>query len=60
MITDKSQSKDSTPARMPITSMMITITIRMDSIRLMMNPLLASWAITFSGYKGDNEDAEYH
>ena len=41
----------STPARMPITSMMITITIRMDSIRLMMNPLLASWAITFSGYR---------
>ena len=39
----------SRPARMPITNMMITITIKMDSIRLMMNPLLASLAMTFSG-----------
>ena len=38
----------SNPARSPITSMMITITIRMDSIRLMINPLLASLAISFS------------
>ena len=38
----------STPARSPITSMMMTITIRIDSTRLIINPLLASLAITFS------------
>ena len=32
----------SIPARSPITSMMITITMRRDSIRLMMKPLFAS------------------
>ena len=41
----------STPARKPITSIIITITIRIDSIRLMMNPLLASLAISFSRYR---------
>ena len=41
----------STPARKPITNMIITITIRIDSIRLMINPLLASLAISFSRYR---------
>ena len=44
-----SEEPINTPARRPITSMMMTITIRIDSIRLMMKPLLASLAMTFSG-----------
>ena len=44
-----SEEPMSTPARIPITSMMMTITIRMDSIRLIINPLFASLAMTFSG-----------
>lgn len=43
-----SEEPMSNPARSPITSMIITITISMDSIRLMMNPLFASLAMTFS------------
>ena len=46
----------SIPARSPITSMMITITMRRDSIRLMMKPLFASWAMTFSGYRLSNSN----
>ena len=44
-----SEEPMSTPARIPITSMMMTITIRMDSIRLIMKPLFASLAMMFSG-----------
>ena len=43
-----SEEPINTPARIPITSMMMTITIRIDSIRLMINPLFASLAMTFS------------
>ena len=40
----------SIPALNPITNMIITITISSDSTRFRINPLLASLAITFSGY----------